>query len=222
MIGVSHFYWRFSGSWVPWGINQQNTITTKIHSSYLQLKSVNCAKTSALWDALRYISLVSTSNSGNKSNSLSVCIRSFPGPCFSAFGMNTERYFPYSVRMRENADQKTPNTDIWDEWYLKFQLSTVKGKCLIHCCWAFTCEHFCACTVKLWLSLFKIFSFCIVKNCLVVLTINKVTNWDGLHNSVQLVEFQKKHPLRNVTFSKVAGWGQSKPDVSDCLIVWLV
>ena len=106
MIGVSHFYWRFSGSWVPWGINQQNTITTNIHSSYLQLKSINCTKASALWDILRYISLLSKSNSGNKSNSLSVCIQSFPGPCFPAFGMNTERYFPYSVRMRENADQK--------------------------------------------------------------------------------------------------------------------
>ena len=105
MIGVSHFYWRFSGSWVPWGINQQNTITTNIHSSYLQLKPVNCTKASALWDILRYISLLSKSNSGNKSNSLSVCIQSFPGLCFPAFGMNTERYFPYSVRMRENADQ---------------------------------------------------------------------------------------------------------------------
>ena len=70
MIGVSHFYWRFSGSWVPWGINQQNTITTNIHSSYLQLKPVNCTKASALWDILRYISLLSKSNSGNKSNSL--------------------------------------------------------------------------------------------------------------------------------------------------------
>ena len=25
---------------------------------------------------------------------------------FSAFGINTERYHPYSVRMRENTDQK--------------------------------------------------------------------------------------------------------------------
>ena len=38
----------------------------------------------------------------------SVLIFSFVGPYFAAFGMNTERYgiFPYSVRMRENTDQK--------------------------------------------------------------------------------------------------------------------
>ena len=46
----------------------------------------------------------------------SVRIRSFSGPYFPAFGLNTERYSvlcisPYSVRMRENTEQKTPNTD---------------------------------------------------------------------------------------------------------------
>ena len=36
-----------------------------------------------------------------------VHIRSYSGPHFSTFGMNTERYgiSPYSVRMRENVDQ---------------------------------------------------------------------------------------------------------------------
>ena len=40
----------------------------------------------------------------------SVCIRSFTGPYFPAFGLNagdTE----YSVRMREIQARKTPNTD---------------------------------------------------------------------------------------------------------------
>ena len=46
----------------------------------------------------------------------SVRIRSFSGPYFPAFGLNTERYSvlcisPYSVRMRENTEQITPNTD---------------------------------------------------------------------------------------------------------------
>ena len=41
----------------------------------------------------------------------SVRIRSFSGPYFPAFGLNTERYSvlcisPYSVRMRENTEQK--------------------------------------------------------------------------------------------------------------------
>ena len=35
----------------------------------------------------------------------SVRIRSSPGLHFSAFGLNTENISPYSVRMRENADQ---------------------------------------------------------------------------------------------------------------------
>ena len=35
-------------------------------------------------------------------------IRGFSSPHFPAFGMNTEIY---AVRMRENTDQKTPNTD---------------------------------------------------------------------------------------------------------------
>ena len=35
----------------------------------------------------------------------SVRIGSYSGPYFPAFGLNTERYSPYSVRMRENADQ---------------------------------------------------------------------------------------------------------------------
>ena len=40
----------------------------------------------------------------------SVHIRSYSGPHFPAFGLNTERYFvslriQYSVRMRENAEQ---------------------------------------------------------------------------------------------------------------------
>ena len=38
----------------------------------------------------------------------SVRIRSFSGPYFPAFGLNIS---PYSVRMRENTEQKTPNTD---------------------------------------------------------------------------------------------------------------
>ena len=42
-----------------------------------------------------------------------VCIRSCSGPHFSAFGLNTERYGVSlnSVRMRENVDLITPNTD---------------------------------------------------------------------------------------------------------------
>ena len=43
----------------------------------------------------------------------SVRIRSFSGPCFPAFGLNTERYSveilrisPYSVRIRENTGHK--------------------------------------------------------------------------------------------------------------------
>ena len=39
----------------------------------------------------------------------SVRIRDYSGSHFPAFGLNTERYiFPYSVRMRENADQNNP------------------------------------------------------------------------------------------------------------------
>ena len=34
----------------------------------------------------------------------SVRIRSYSGPHFPSFGLNTERY-PYSVRIQENADQ---------------------------------------------------------------------------------------------------------------------
>ena len=37
-----------------------------------------------------------------------VRIRDFSSPHFPAFGINTEIY---AVRMRENTDQKTPNTD---------------------------------------------------------------------------------------------------------------
>ena len=42
-----------------------------------------------------------------------VRIRSFSGPYFPAFELNTERYriSSYSVRKRENTNQKTPNTD---------------------------------------------------------------------------------------------------------------
>ena len=36
----------------------------------------------------------------------SVQIRNFSGPYFPAFGLNTERFSPYSVRMRVNTDQK--------------------------------------------------------------------------------------------------------------------
>ena len=37
----------------------------------------------------------------------------FSGPHFPAFGPNMDRYgiSPYSVRIRENTDQKTPNKD---------------------------------------------------------------------------------------------------------------
>ena len=45
----------------------------------------------------------------------SVRIRSYSGPHFPAFGLNTEIYSPYSVRMRENAGKMrtriNPNTD---------------------------------------------------------------------------------------------------------------
>ena len=52
----------------------------------------------------------------------SVRIRSFSGPFFPVFALNTEIRIrteygdllcksPYSIRMRENTDQKTPNTD---------------------------------------------------------------------------------------------------------------
>ena len=45
----------------------------------------------------------------------SVRIWSFPGPCFPAFGLNTELYLvpisPYSLRMRKIRTRKTPNTD---------------------------------------------------------------------------------------------------------------
>ena len=44
----------------------------------------------------------------------SVHIRSYSGPYFPGFGLNTERYSrisPYSIRIRENTDRITPNTD---------------------------------------------------------------------------------------------------------------
>ena len=43
----------------------------------------------------------------------SVGIRSFSGPYFPAFGMNTERQIAFSVFCQNtgNTDQKTPNTD---------------------------------------------------------------------------------------------------------------
>ena len=41
----------------------------------------------------------------------SVRIWSFSGPYFPAFGL------PYSVRMQENKDQKTPNTDTFHAVY---------------------------------------------------------------------------------------------------------
>ena len=46
----------------------------------------------------------------------SALIRSYSGQHFPAFGLNTERILrisPNLVRMRQNADQKTPNTDIF-------------------------------------------------------------------------------------------------------------
>ena len=52
----------------------------------------------------------------------SVRIRSYSGPYFPAFGLNTERY-SYSVRMRENTDQNTseyghflPSASIKEIW----------------------------------------------------------------------------------------------------------
>ena len=54
-------------------------------------------------------------------------IRSFSGPYFPAFGLNTERYreklriSPYSVRMRENTDQKNSK-------YGHFPHSVLKGR----------------------------------------------------------------------------------------------
>ena len=38
-------------------------------------------------------------------------IRSFSGLHFPSFGLNTESISPYSVRIWENTDQKTPNMD---------------------------------------------------------------------------------------------------------------
>ena len=40
-------------------------------------------------------------------------VRSFCGSYFRAFGLSTQRYpiSPYSVRIQENTDQKTPNTE---------------------------------------------------------------------------------------------------------------
>ena len=50
-----------------------------------------------------------------------VRIRSYFGPPFPAFGLNTERYGvslpPYAVQMRKNTDQKTPNTDFFHAVY---------------------------------------------------------------------------------------------------------
>ena len=40
----------------------------------------------------------------------SVRIQSYSGPHFSAFGLNAERY-PYSIRMRKNADRNNSDTD---------------------------------------------------------------------------------------------------------------
>ena len=50
----------------------------------------------------------------------SVRIRSYSGPYFPGFGLNTEivRTSPYSVRMRENTDQNTPCTDTFHDVYL--------------------------------------------------------------------------------------------------------
>ena len=39
-------------------------------------------------------------------------IRSYSGPDFPAFGLNTERY-GVSLQMRENVEQKTSNMDIF-------------------------------------------------------------------------------------------------------------
>ena len=53
------------------------------------------------------ISVRSEKNENGKHCVKSVRIRSYSGPHFPAFGLNTERYgiSPHSVRMRENADQ---------------------------------------------------------------------------------------------------------------------
>ena len=52
-------------------------------------------------------------------------IRRFSSPHFPAFGMNTEIY---AVQMRENTDQKTPNTDTF---YAVFNSNPFHAKCFI-------------------------------------------------------------------------------------------
>ena len=67
----------------------------------------------------------------------SVCIRSFTGPYFPTLGLNTEKYGvpPYSVRIRENTDQKNSKyghfSRTWnyrDDWE-PFQISMIELFC---------------------------------------------------------------------------------------------
>ena len=59
----------------------------------------------------------------------SVRIRSYCGPNFPAFGLNTEirlRVSPYSVRMQENADQNNPEYEHFLRSASKFITSSYK------------------------------------------------------------------------------------------------
>ena len=67
----------------------------------------------------------------------SVHIRSFSGPHFSAFELNTERYYPYSIRMRENTDQKNSEyrhflRSVYFNWFIYFPSQCFINSILCH------------------------------------------------------------------------------------------
>ena len=62
----------------------------------------------------------------------SVCIRSFPGPLFPAFGLNTERYGVWNAECGKIRTSKTPNRDtfhsVWTHFAIKDKASGISGE----------------------------------------------------------------------------------------------
>ena len=62
----------------------------------------------------------------------SVCIRSFPGPFFPAFGLNTERYGVWNAECGKIRTSKTPNRDtfhsVWTHFVIKDKASGISGE----------------------------------------------------------------------------------------------
>ena len=124
--------------------------------------------------------------------------RVFSGPYFPVFGLNTEIFSPYSIRIQENADQKKLRI-----WTLSTQWGPYRNSFMKELTWFWKLRNKIQRKVNnsIYSSCF-IITEAVVRRCFAKKVFLKILQNSKQNNLCQILSFNKVADLRSVTFLK--------------------